>query len=161
VGGVDKVASFVALFGGNKLNVAVFTDYASGQKKKVENLKKSAMIRNESRVLLTTDFVDLPEADIEDLFGRKVYLRLVDAACGISAGKSLEKALDGEGSGRVIKDIEEYFNVNPDLGAEFNHYVPAQWLLLNSQWIETNKTVLAEAMNRFEELFKKLNVFLS
>lgn len=161
VGGVDKVASFVALFGGNKLNVAVLTDYASGQKKKVEELKKSSMIRDGSRVILATDFVEQTEADVEDLFGRKAYLRLVEAACSIPKEKSLEKALGVDASTRVVKDVDDHFKVKPDLGEEFNHFTPAQWLLLNPTWITGNKDNLADALNRFEALFKKVNSLLS
>lgn len=160
VGGVDKVASFVALFGGNKLNVVVLTDYASGQKKKVEDLKKSMLIREGSRVLLATDFVELPEADIEDLFGRKLYLHLVDAACGVPKSKSLEKALGADSTTRVVKDVDDHFKVKPDLGDEFNHFTPAQWLLLNPAWIADNKDDLAGALDRFEAVFKKVNGFL-
>lgn len=160
VGGVDKVASFVALFGGNKLNIAVLTDFASGQKRKVEDLKKSTLIRDGSRVLLATDFIDLPEADTEDLFGRKSYLRLVDAACGVPKGKSLEKTLGAASGSRVVKDVEDHFRVKPDLGDEFNHFTPSHWLLLNPAWIAENKDDLAEGLDRFETLFKKLNGFL-
>ena len=35
-GGVDKVAAFLSLFGGNRLHVAVLVDYAAGQKGKVD-----------------------------------------------------------------------------------------------------------------------------
>lgn len=160
VGGVDKVASFVALFGGNKLNIAVLTDYASGQKRKVEELKKSVHIRDGSRVLLVTDFVELPEADVEDMFGRKMYLRLVDATCSIPKDKSLEKALGADETTRVVKDVTDHFNVKPDLGDEFNHFTPAQWLLLNPRWIMDNKDELSEAFDCFEVLFKKVNGFL-
>ncbi len=161
VGGVDKVASFVALFGGNKLNIAVLTDYASGQKRKVEELKKSVHIRDGSRVLLVTDFVELPEADVEDMFGRKMYLRLVDATCSIPKDKSLEKALGADETTRVVKDVTDHFNVKPDLGDEFNHFTPAQWLLLNPRWIMDNKDELSEAFDCFEALFKKVNGFLA
>lgn len=161
VGGVDKVASFVALFGGNKLNVVVLTDYASGQKKKVEELKKNVLIRDGSRVLLATDFVELPEADVEDMFGRKLYLRLVDTACSIPKGKSLEKALGADAATRVVKDVVAHFNVKPELGDEFNHFKPAQWLLLNPGWITDNKDELVDALARFEVLFMKVNGFLS
>jgi predicted ATP-dependent endonuclease of OLD family len=160
VGGVDKVASFVALFGGNKLNLAVLTDYASGQKKKLEELKKSALIRDGSRVLLATDFINIPEADIEDLFGRKLYLRLVDVACAVPAKKSLEKALGAESETRVLKDVDAHFNSNSDLGDVFNHYVPSNWLLLNPAWIADNKADFADAFDRFEGLFKKLDSLL-
>lgn len=161
VGGVDKVASFVALFGGNKLNVAVLTDYASGQKRKVEELRKSVMIRDGSRVLLATDFVDLPEADTEDLFGRKPFLKLVDTACRIPKSKSLEKALGADSASRVVKDVDDHFRIKPDLGDEFNHFTPANWLLLNPNWIVENKDDFNDALDRFETLFKKLNTLLA
>ena len=150
----------MALFGGNKLNVAVLTDFAAGQKKKVDDLKKHAIIRSESRVLLATDFCDQPEADIEDLFGRNIYLRLVDAAYGVSKTKSLEKALVGTSQSRVVKDVEDYFNVHPQLGNAFNHFEPARWLLNNPKWLETNKPDLSLAFDRFESLFKKINEFV-
>lgn len=138
----------------------MLTDYASGQKKKVEELKKSAMIRDGSRVLLATDFVEQPEADVEDLFGRKTYLRLVDAACSIPEERSLENAIGVDANTRVVKDVDDYIKVKPGLGDMFNHFTPAQWLLLNPVWITDNKDNLADALNRFEALFKKVNSLL-
>lgn len=68
---------------------------------------------------------------MEDLFGRKLYLRLIDSACRISKAKSLEKALGTNAITRVVKDVTDHFNITPELGEEFNHFTPAQWLLLN------------------------------
>jgi Overcoming lysogenization defect protein-like, TOPRIM domain len=39
-GGIDKVLPFVRLFYGNKLNVAVLTDFERGQKRKLEDLHR-------------------------------------------------------------------------------------------------------------------------
>ncbi len=39
IGGVDKVAAFMRLLSGNTIHVAVLIDYASGQKKKIEELR--------------------------------------------------------------------------------------------------------------------------
>ena len=39
-GGLDKVPAFLSLFSGNWLNVAVLTDIANGDKRKIERLKK-------------------------------------------------------------------------------------------------------------------------
>jgi hypothetical protein len=161
VGGVDKIASFVALFGGNKLNIAVVIDYASGNKKRIEDLRKGELVRDGSRVLLATDFLSLPEADIEDLIGRAAYLRLVDSAYQINKSKSLEKALAGNQASRVVKDVEGHFMATPDLASAFSHYVPANWLLLNPGWIGANQKELEPAFDRFERLFKKLNGMLS
>ena len=40
-GGLDKVNSFVTLFSGNTLHVAVLTDFHEGDKKKVRTLRES------------------------------------------------------------------------------------------------------------------------
>ena len=43
-GGIDKIRPFVSLFGGNGLNVAVLSDQAAGDKKKIEELRKSSVL---------------------------------------------------------------------------------------------------------------------
>lgn len=45
-GSIDKVAAFVALFGGKKLHVAVLTDFTRGDKSKVERLRRSNLLRD-------------------------------------------------------------------------------------------------------------------
>jgi len=45
-GGVDKIGSFVALFRGNELDVAVLTDFHDGDKKKVRSLRDSELLRS-------------------------------------------------------------------------------------------------------------------
>src|SRR5665213_2472537 len=44
-GGITKIPSFLALFGGNKLHVAALTDYGEGDKKKVRELRESELLR--------------------------------------------------------------------------------------------------------------------
>src|SRR6202035_6042263 len=66
--GIDKVAAFLSLFGGNKLHVAVLLDYAKGQKAKVDQIKQSKLLQ-EGHVFAVTDFVSQDEGDIEDLLG--------------------------------------------------------------------------------------------
>jgi predicted ATP-dependent endonuclease of OLD family len=44
-GGIDKIAPFVRLFGGNRINVAVLSDIANGDKTKIENLKKADILK--------------------------------------------------------------------------------------------------------------------
>ena len=73
--------SFLALFGGNKLHVAVLVDYAHGAKGKVEELRTSELLR-EGHVFTPTMYVDdegEAEADTEDLLGRDTYCGLVKA----------------------------------------------------------------------------------
>ena len=68
-GGIDKVLPFVRLFFGNKLNVAVLTDFDRGQKRKLDDLYKSALLDND-RITLATDIAGKEEADIEDFLSR-------------------------------------------------------------------------------------------
>ena len=91
VGGVDKVGAFMSLLYGNKLNVAILADFAKGQKKKIEELKKSQLL-NEARVITAERYTGTEEADIEDLIGRDGYISLVTQAYGL---KSLKVAKPG------------------------------------------------------------------
>lgn len=84
----------------------------------------------------------------------------MDAVYGISEGKSLEKLIGVDMTSRVVKDVDDYFKVNPGFENEFNHFTPAQWLLLNPAWVCDNQSDLVDALDRFESLFKKLNSFL-
>lgn len=44
-GGIDKIAPFVRLFGGNRINMAVLSDIANGDKTKIQNLKKANILK--------------------------------------------------------------------------------------------------------------------
>ena len=76
-GGIDKIVSFLALFGGTKLHIAVFTDYHMGQKSKIRTLKESELLRA-GHVFSAEMYVDQAEADIEDILGRQLYIALVN-----------------------------------------------------------------------------------
>lgn len=160
-GGVDKVAAFLSLFGGNKLHVAVLMDYAAGQKGKVDALRRSQLLQD-GHIFTTTDFCDQAEADVEDFFGVQLYGDLVNAACGL-AGKNTIKTADinaaGESSVRVVKKVEAVLRLRPKL-PEFNHYVPAMWLIQNPPWFSEDEPQRAAALDRFDALFQKLNALL-
>ena len=47
-GGIDKVLPFVRLFYGNKLNIAVLTDFERGQKRKLDELYKAALLDHDA-----------------------------------------------------------------------------------------------------------------
>jgi len=160
-GGVDKVAAFLSLFGGNKLHVAVLVDYAQGQKGKVESLRKSKLLQD-GHVFTTTDFCIQPEADVEDLFGIQLYAEMVNKACGFAGNGALTAAAiqtAQESSPRVVKKVEALLRVRPTV-PEFDHYVPAMWLMQNSSWFSQTDADRTAALDRFEDLFKKLNALL-
>lgn len=157
VGGVDKVAAFMSLFGGNKLHVAVLVDYARGQKKKIEDLRKSKILE-ENHILTFDVFAGKPEADIEDVIGWQNYLALVNACYGLDGATSLKEPEDT--NQRVVKKVEERFATMPTSVPEFDHYTCSEYLLENRDTVLAGMPDLESALGRFEGVFKRLNAML-
>lgn len=160
-GGIDKVGAFLSLFGGNKLHVAVLTDYAAGQKTKIEQLKASKLLKT-GHVLLATTFAGTAEADVEDLLGDELYLELVNRACDIDSKKPITSSdlkAAGEKSVRIVKRVEAASRLRPEL-PEFDHYFPSWWLIQNPQLLSKDSPALNAALDRFESLFKSVNSLL-
>jgi len=159
-GTIDKVGAFLSLFVGGGLNVAVLVDYATGQKGKVEHLRKLEILQR-GRVFTTIEFAQQAEADIEDFWGMELYLSMVNQAFGLTGASEITGAkLAGikESSVRVVKLVEAYFRENASL-PDFDHFTPAEWLLRNSSALEQTPS-LSDALNRFENFFKKVNALL-
>jgi hypothetical protein len=153
VGGVDKVSAFMSLLYGNKLNVAVLTDFAKGQKKKIEDLKKLKLL-NEAQILTANAYTGTTEADIEDLIGRKGYIALVTEAYKVST-----LSVADAGGERVVKDVEDAFRILPPATPEFDHFFPSSFLIENPAILQTLPGT-SEALDRFEKLFRDLNALL-
>jgi hypothetical protein len=45
--------------------------------------------------------------------------------------------------------------------AEFDHYAPAEWLMLNPSFLSASRAGVPETLDRTEALFKALNAFLN
>lgn len=163
-GGIGNVRSFMALFGGNKLDVAVLTDYAQGQKGQVEKLRSSDILKA-GRVLTIETFTGKSESDIEDLFDAALYADLLNNTYALK-GKSqatIEKLEAADTSTvRLVKKAEAYFRTEvPASTAEFDHYAPAEWLMLNPNFLDTSRLGVAITFDRAESLFKSLNALLN
>ena len=157
VGGVDKVAAFMSLFGGNKLHVAVLMDYAQGQKKRVEELRRSKLLQ--ANHVLTFDlFARKPEADVEDVIGWKNYLALINTCCELDSKSALTDPENADS--RVIKKVEERFRAMPPAMPEFDHYMPSEFMVRNREAALKSMPEADTALGRFEEIFKSLNAML-
>jgi hypothetical protein len=154
-GGVDKVSAFMSLFGGNKLHVAVFIDYAHGHKKKVDELRRSSLLKN-GHVFTAEAYADQSEADIEDLIGAGAYVELANRCYGLSAPAVVPAAPAGA---RVLKWVEEKIRVVPGV-PDFDHFTPAWYLFENRTKLFADIKALSAALDRFERLFKDLNKLL-
>ena len=77
-GGIDKILPFVRLFYGNKLNVAVLTDYEKRAGNGLfDDLHKSALLDHD-RIILATEIAEKEEADVEDFFDPTFFVDLIN-----------------------------------------------------------------------------------
>lgn len=155
VGGVDKVGSFVALFGGNKIHVAVFTDFHKGQKKKLQTLKDAGIMKK-GHIFTADMYAGQEEADIEDMIERKTYVALVNATYGLAGPYAIPDSKPQGVPDRVVEEVSAHFALHPDKGP-FDHYRPAEFLFENSGELKAKLLDLGHAFNTFEKLFQEIN----
>ena len=115
-GSIDRIMPFVSLFTGKNLHVAVLTDFAHGAIGKVNRIKKSDILRA-GHVYTVADFVDAPEADIEDVFDSEVYAEIVNRSYALpeSHHVTTEKLDQDTSTPRLVKKVEAMFNIMPEL----------------------------------------------
>jgi predicted ATPase len=148
VGGLDKVATFISLLKGSKLNVGCFLDSFKDQKGKqrLDDLVKKKII-NEKNIHFAHEFCDVKIADIEDLFAKDDYLKLFNAA--FPEYKDLRVTGFKDISIPIIPGISEMLGID-----HFNHYRPARELAQRGVGSDFfNK----ESLSNFEKAFKALN----
>jgi predicted ATP-dependent endonuclease of OLD family len=150
VGGLDKVATFIALLKGNKLRVAclldTFKDPAS--KARLEDLVARKVIER-TNVRFYHEFSPsaAKEADLEDLFKLDEYLALYKEAYPEHAALKQE-ALDMT-IPRVVDRIAKATNRD-----RFNHYRPAHALVRLGA---VANVMSRETLDVFERMFKEVN----
>jgi predicted ATP-dependent endonuclease of OLD family len=158
-GGIDKIVSFVTLFRANKLNVAVLTDFHKGDKNKVRSLKESELLKK-GHVFSAEMYTGDDESDIEDIIGRSAYIALVNQCYKLHNDEALPDGKPYTAPKLVVSEVEEHFRSLPTGAPEFDHYRPASFLAENSTELKKNLPELDEALDRFEKLFKDLNLLL-
>ena len=161
-GGIDKIQPFVALFAGNALHVAVLSDQAAGDKRKVEEMKRSAVL-GAGRFYTIADFLDRAEADIEDNFEPEVFVAILNGCYKLTDPDKLTvkklKATDAS-TERLVKQAEAAFRVMPDTIPMFDHFRPAAWLIRNTKLLEKKSAPIGKTLDRAEKIFKTYNDLL-
>jgi energy-coupling factor transporter ATP-binding protein EcfA2 len=157
VGGLDKVATFVALLGANKLKIVVLHDRASGPAQSIEALIRQKLI--ERRRVLDFSMFRVPqnlESDVEDLFPDALYIKAFNTAYKRELNGVALAPTDLGQHPRIVERINQWLN---DRGITllhsggFNHYRVAQALLPH-----LTVDALGEAdLQPFENLFARLN----
>lgn len=157
-GGLDKIGSFISLFAGKGIHVAVLTDYGQGDKKTVQRLRDSEVLLS-GHVLTVDMFTDQPEADIEDVLGRDLYLSIIHKFYKLPKKNELPSKRPETAPIRVLKEVEEHFRTLPASVPEFDHYSPARFLM-ETPTVVSELPGLDTALDRFERLFKSINGLL-
>jgi predicted ATP-dependent endonuclease of OLD family len=161
-GGIDKIAPFVRLFGGNHIDIAVLSDVANSDKKKIEAVKKEQILKA-GRFFTAADFVGQKEADVEDLFDPELFAEILNGAYKPPVGKEVTKnsLLAASESERIIKKVEALFKLMPPQVAEFDHFTPARWLLDNPNVLDSDTAAVLATLEKAEKVFVAFNALLA
>ena len=146
VGGIDMIPAFVALLGGNHLDITVLVDSQSAGHQKLSTLAEKGYL-SETGLITIGEILGKRLADIEDLFSVDDYLNLYNLAFG----KELKReALNGSDS--IVSKISRIYKKENNT---FNHGKPAYYLLRNRDTILPKLS--DESINNFVKLFERIN----
>lgn len=160
VGGLGKVATFIALLGANKLNMVVLHDRGNSPDQDLENTIRQKLIERK-RILDYSAFRTPPdlETDIEDLFPQGLYVQAFNEAY---SGQLNGQALAAQDLGHHPRIVQRINNWLEQRGIKllhdggFNHYRVAKALLPHL----TAASLTPEDVERFEKLFARVNELL-
>jgi predicted ATP-dependent endonuclease of OLD family len=161
-GGIDKIAPFVRLFGSNHLHVAVLSDAANSDRKKIEAVKKDQILRA-GHFFTAADFTGKQEADVEDLFDAELFAQILNGAYRPPAGKEVTKdaLLNAAQTERIVKQAAALFRLMPPEVPEFDHFAPARWLLENPHILDGETPQIKATLDRAEAVFVAFNKLLA
>lgn len=148
-GGLEKVATFISLLRGSKLEIACLLDsYADPKgKEKMEGLIRDKIVQKNKIRFFDEYLPDYDKADLEDLFTKKDYLKLFNSAFD-EYSDIAETDLNAD-----IKQV--IIQINKHLGIyRFNHYRPANQLVklgLDESLFDK------ETLDNFEKVFTEIN----
>lgn len=157
VGGADKVATFVSLLKGNKINVAVLLDVSQSEQQRINNLMRDNLLKS-TNLITVGSILNKRNADIEDLFTPDAYLEAVNSAYAQLRTAPITIVDITPGDPRIALRIQRFFEQNSINGGNFAHYPPAYEI----QQKPTLQTRLFDtaAKNNFETAFQKINALL-
>jgi len=157
VGGLDKLATFVALLGASKLKIAVLHDRASAPHRKLDDLIRQKLIEKK-RVIDFSMFLEPQpnEADIEDLIPEAIYIEAFNEAYTKELGGSQVTAAELVAHPRIVERINLWLkgkSISVATGGGYNHYRVAQKVLGK---LTTDRLAAADLVP-FEKLFNRVH----
>jgi predicted ATP-dependent endonuclease of OLD family len=148
VGGLDKVATFISLLRGNKLQIACLLDTFTDQKgkRRITDLVQGKIIK-ESNVIFFDEFTaGINPAEIEDMFTANEYIELFNREFSEYDDIKAEDIVDGRS---IVEQINKIVNTK-----RFNHYRPANNLSRNLAFLDK---VSDASLDIFANAFEKVN----
>lgn len=148
-GGLEKVATFISLLRGSKLEIACLLDSYNDVKGKAKMDKViTERIIHKNKIRFFDEFLDShSKADLEDLFIKEDYLALFNSAfteySDIKLG-DLNSSIQ-----QIIVQINKNIGVN-----RFNHFRPANELVKNGV---DNVSFSDASLGNFERVFIEIN----
>lgn len=161
-GGIDKIQPFVALFAGQKLDIAALSDYAKSDKKKLDSLRENKVLESD-RLLNFATLLGREEADVEDVFSPSLYALALNQSFGLAGTRQLDQQRlmqADQNTSRLVKNAAAYFAVLPPEAAEFNHFTPAEWLFRNPNVLAAQTDEVNETLGNAERVISALNKLL-
>jgi hypothetical protein len=157
VGGLDKLATFVALLRGNKLDMVVLHDSSGKPDQRLVSVVQQKLISDRQLLnyaMFTSGHANTA-ADVEDLFAPLEYVNLFNATFAKELNGRKIKVSDLPQGDRIVERITRYLKeqqivVRPSGG--FNHYAVANYLAANPP-----KKLDEKSLTRFENLFAAAN----
>ena len=158
VGGSGKVPAFVALLAPQKaMNVATLLDIKDSDRAMIEDLYKNKLLKKK-QVVTYGDFVGENDADIEDMFERDFYVKLVNTEFAKELQSPIPISAINKHEPRTLRSIETFLASNPLKFGTFGHYRPARYFEENV--VRLWSQVSDATKDRFEDAFKHLNALL-
>ena len=161
-GSIDSIKPFVSLFYGNALNIAVLSDQALGDKRKIETMRKSDILKA-GHFYTIAYFLEREEADIEDIFHPEVYADILNGCYGLDGPNKLSvdtlRAAQVS-TERIVKQAEAAFRVMPDTIPMLDHFSPAAWLIRNLNLLAEESEPIKWTLDRAAKIFETYNELL-
>ena len=148
VGGLDKVATFISLLRGNKLNVACLLDTFTDQKgrARMKDLIQEKIIKDNKVIFFDKFTSPINPSEIEDMFLPEEYIALFNLEFTEYENIDVD-TIDPKYS--IIQQINKIIGVK-----RFNHYRPANYLSKNLQIVES---LSEQTLDRFAAAFEHIN----
>ncbi len=148
-GGLEKVATFISLLRGSKLEIVCLLDSYNDAKGKAKMDKMIyEKIIHKNKIRFFDEFLNShSKADIEDLFSKDDYLKLFNTAFNEHSDIKVNDL--NSGIQQIIIQINKHLNID-----RFNHFRPANEIMKKGI---NSSTFSNESLDNFEKVFIEIN----